>query len=517
MKAEAKALLKPTLQITALSLVGILLNFITQMVIAYYFGASVQRDAYFAAITIPTYITSVLVGSLCVIFLPMYIDVEVKEGNHSANCFVNNAIGFIAVLTGLVFLTGVIFSHQIISFFFPGFKGENLAFTSKLFVWLLPTIICQVISNVISSVLQVQKKFIIPALAPIITALITLMVVLAINQYVGIVSLAYGTIAGSIVSTCIVFWTVSKTIKLKLSFQFNDNNIKRLAVVAFPLVIAAFVGKASDVFERMIASTLEKGSISYLGYARQMLVILATIATNGLATSIFPGISKAWSEGNVVLVREYFVRSVKLIFLVTLPIAAIFIVLGEPILSIVFERGAFNHDAVVKVSTALAVLMGSFFFMSLGSIISKIIYFTGQTRFGLGIAIVETIVYLSASYFFTHLFSYVGLAIASVLSTFISILTCLIVLIYLKVLSKKELLSIAGAGLLNIACVILLSTSLHYGYFFFIKRCNVLISTCFSVSLFLLLLIILYSFVFSEVKMLRNLIFQRVFKMRTYE
>jgi peptidoglycan biosynthesis protein MviN/MurJ (putative lipid II flippase) len=161
--------------------------------------------------------------------------------------------------------------------------------------------------------------------------------------------------------------------------------------------------------------------------------------------------------------------------------------------------------------------MGSFFFMSLGSIISKIIYFTGQTRFGLGIAIVETIVYLSASYYFTRLFSYIGLAIASVLSTFISILTCLIVLIYLKVLSKKELLSIAGAGLLNIACVILLSTSLHYSYFFFIKRYNVIVSTCVSVSLFLLLLIILYSFVFSEVKMLRNLIFQRVFKIRTYE
>jgi len=76
MTLQNKGLLKPTIQITALSFAGIGLNFFTQLIIAYYFGTTIERDAYFSAIVIPTYLATILTGSIGSIFIPKLIELK---------------------------------------------------------------------------------------------------------------------------------------------------------------------------------------------------------------------------------------------------------------------------------------------------------------------------------------------------------------------------------------------------------------------------------------------------------
>jgi len=79
-----EGLLKPTLQVTILSTLGILVSFITQIIVAHKFGAAMEMDAYFAASVIPDYITTVLLGSLTVIFVPIFIEYETSKGKQDA-------------------------------------------------------------------------------------------------------------------------------------------------------------------------------------------------------------------------------------------------------------------------------------------------------------------------------------------------------------------------------------------------------------------------------------------------
>ena len=81
---DQRGLLKSTLQITIFSILGILVSFVTQMIIAANFGATIERDAYFAAVVVPTYITTVLLGSLTVTFIPIFIEYEIKKSREEA-------------------------------------------------------------------------------------------------------------------------------------------------------------------------------------------------------------------------------------------------------------------------------------------------------------------------------------------------------------------------------------------------------------------------------------------------
>ena len=170
MKGEKKGLLKPTIQITVLSLLGIFLNFLTQLVVAYYFGASSERDAYFAAMVMPTYISAILTGSIGVIFLPMYVDVKAKKGEQEAVLFLGNSVILTSLISAIIILLSIFFSTELVELTAPGFKGQQTRFTSGLLTILLPTISFQIISNIAGSVLQVQHRFILPALAPVMMA-----------------------------------------------------------------------------------------------------------------------------------------------------------------------------------------------------------------------------------------------------------------------------------------------------------------------------------------------------------
>lgn len=514
--AAKKGLVKPTIQITALSFAGIILSFITQLVVAYFFGASSDRDAYFAALVLTTYVSAVLIGSIGVMFLPMYVDIKTKRSEQEANRFLNSTISFGGIIGLLIIVGGALFSDQIISATAPGFDAHQVKITSRLLIVLLPTIVLQIITSLAGSALQVQHRFLLPAVGPLIAAFINLVAVISFNQKVGIESLAYGTLAGAVISCLIVVKDLYKRIGTGFTITVKDKDLFKLMAVSLPMIIAAIIGRVSEVFERGMASTLEPGSVSYLGYARQLLVILTTVATTGLATSVFPTISKAWSERDMEGLRHYFIKCIHIIFLITLPIAAIFVVLSEPIISIVFERGAFDHRTAENVSGAFTILMGSFICLSLGSILAKIIYFTQQTYYGLLIGIIEAASYLLTGYFFIDHFSFLGLAIASSISTFMNIAACLIVLLRIKILTRKELSKMNSIFFLNCLIVVPLSILLYFTYHLLIRYCSMFLATALAVSLFLALLLMIYTLAFTDVKKVCQLLLRQFYKPKSY-
>ncbi len=79
-----RGLLKPTLQITVFTVLGVLVSFVTQIIIATKFGATMERDAYFAAVVVPGYISAVLLGSLTLTFVPIFIEYETKKSKAEA-------------------------------------------------------------------------------------------------------------------------------------------------------------------------------------------------------------------------------------------------------------------------------------------------------------------------------------------------------------------------------------------------------------------------------------------------
>lgn len=496
MSTEKKGLLKPTIQITLLSFTNILFNFITQVAVAFYFGATPNRDAYFAALVIPTYISAVLSGSIGLMFLPIYVDIRSKKNNEQANYFLNNSMVFASVLSILIIIIGILFSHNILSLTVSGFKGKQFLLTSDLLIILLPTILFQILTNIGGAVLQVRNNFLFPALAPIFSALIMVMTVLVFNQAIGIKSLAYGTLIGSAISCVLILIPVFRSFTFRFVFNLKEYNLVQLLKTSLPLLVGGIFYRLTPIFERGIASNLPQGSVSYLGYANQVMLILVMLTSSGISTTVYPALSRAWSENNLDRVRDLFAKGIRIILLISVPLSVIFIFWGSSIFQLLFERGAFNHQATLAISSIFSILTIAFIASSLGNMIAKVFYFSQRTVLVTIISFLEVGVYIVLAYSLSSRLSYKGLAIAlsasicfSIFMSFVSL--CIILKHYNWYQTLKDLFLVFVAGLIP---GFLLNNLFHFSNFYLIDSVFYTGSILFLYCILYFLLLIAFRF-----------------------
>ena len=488
---DIKGLLKPTLQITALSFVGIILSFISQLITAYYFGASSERDAYFAAIVIPTYLVAILTGAIGFIFLPQVIELKTINGNN-ARKFINTTLGSTTLCLLILIILGTFFSTRILNLTAPGFDSKMIAYTGNLLRILLFTSLFSTLTNLISYLYQIKQKFIRPALAPLINIPISILFVVILNSKIGIMSLAIGTLIGSIISFLFVLPILfTKEFKFSFHFDITDSYFISMLKVLLPLLAGGIIFRSAPVFERMIASGLAVGSISILGYSGQLLTVLATIATSGIVVSFFPSMAKAWTR-DITLFTQYFNRGIRSILILTIPIAFSFVLFGDTFIKIMLERGVFSSKDTIAVSETFAFMTPAFIMLSLGGITTKVFYISKRTLELTIIGSLELATYLLLSYFLSRSYGYLGIAIST------SIAYTVFMFIYFfyatALIIKKYNYKIIIIDILKIISISLLSFSL--GYLLFIATKNhlheyisVAFSLLFAITSYILLLI----------------------------
>jgi putative peptidoglycan lipid II flippase len=494
-----RGLLKPTLQITFFSVIGILVSFVTEIIVAAKFGATMARDAYFTAAVVPFYLTNVLLGALTVTFVPIFIEYETKKGKEDAwkvaSIFTN--LTFL-VLFGISLL-GFIFARRLISVTAPGFKGVELSLTATLLRIILPSIIFGGLTSLLSSMYYAEHRFLRPAIAPVVSAVLSLLSVVFLVRYWGIKSLAFGHLIGAVVGFLVLVPIFFKQSRYYFSFDFKNEGVVRVIRVMSPLVFAGLFDRSATVIERMIASTLPTGSISYLGYANKITQILGAIATAGISTTIFPVMARGWAENDLAKVRGYFAKGVRIIILLTFPIVAIFTVLGIPMIQVVFQRGMFDHETTVAVANVTLILfIGPLVFGGLGNIVWKGFYISQRTRLSAVFQVILTVIYIGLACVFAHYFSYIGLAAALSVQSALGILVAMIVMkVIYKGINGKQLVD----GLLKVLASCFVSmVCVYFCFNLLITNIGLTFCTFFAgtIGLFVYLVFVVYVFKVDE-------------------
>lgn len=410
--SKQSGLLKPTLLITFFSIIDVIISFLLQIILAAKFGTGFEMDSYLAAMVLPTLITAVFLSSLNVTFIPIFIEYETKKNKTEAwkvaSIFTNLTFFVLSIICCL----GVIFTPQIVSITTPGFKaGDSLLIVSLLRI-LLISLVFSGLNTLMSSLYYAHHRFFRPTITPIVKIIIITLFIVIFEQFWGIKSIAFGTLLGSIACFFILIPIFFKDGRYTLSFNFLNRGVTQIIRVMMPLILAGLFYRSTTLIERMIASTLPKGSISYLGYASNILAVLGTITTAGISITIFPSMARSWAEKNLAQVREYFAKGVRVIMLTTFPVAVIFAILRVPIIQLFLERGEFDHTATLAVANIILIELIGFICGGLGSVVAKGFYISQRTKLGASVSVIATLVYLGISYILVKRFSYIGLAIA---------------------------------------------------------------------------------------------------------
>lgn len=420
--------LKPTFQITVFSGLSFLVGFVTQVVIAAKFGALMERDAFLAAIVLPDYFQVVFLGSLAVTFIPIFIEYEAQKNKDEAWKVASIITNLLLLILTSISIIGFIFAKSLVSISAPGFSGEKLVLTTVLLRIVFPSIVFMGLNNLLTSLYYAQHRYLLPAMAPFLNTVIMFCSVIFLTRYWGIKSLAVGRLVGSIVVFGLLVQIFFKSKRFRLSLDIRNKGVKKIIRIMSPLILVALFLRTTSLVERLIASTLPTGSISYLGYAERIIDFMRTLGIAGISTTVFPLMARSWVENNLMDVRDYLAKGFRSIMLITFPMAMLFFILPVPIIQLVFERGVFDHKDTIAVANVLVILLLALIASGLGDIVGKGFYISQKTKLLAILGVIETSVYLGFAYLLSRYFSFYGLAWAKSIYYIVGLTITLIIM-----------------------------------------------------------------------------------------
>lgn len=341
--------------IMVISVLGKLLGFIREQVIASLFGATGLTDAYVAAWTVPQMLFGLVGGALGMAFIPVYMRYLGGKDNRQGLALLSIVFRLTAVLLCGVTLAAFVGAPLIVRLLVPSFVVEQQALTVGLLRVMLPGVVFSGLSALFVALLNSHKRFAWPAFAPLMLNVGVIGGTLILKDRVGIVGLGWATLLGSLLQCAFLICQVQRA---GVSFSFKGSlrhpGVQQVLILAGPIVVGTLFGQLYQFVDKGFASGLDAGSIAALNYALKLTQLPVGIFVTALATAIYPTLSEYAGRGDKSGMSAATGSGVRLLSLVMVPAAVGLIVLRVPIVRLAFERGSFDHDATLMTATALA-------------------------------------------------------------------------------------------------------------------------------------------------------------------
>jgi len=328
-------------------------GFLRDIVLASTYGTSIYTDAYLVALIIPSIIFGAIGSALGTAFIPVYCEIQEKKGSRGTRNFTNNALNIVVLICIVISGLGIVFADKLTCMLAPGFSGEALELATVFSRIMLPGIIFVGLNYLFTSYLQTNNNFTVPAVMGIpFNILVILSITLSAKGNVYL--LAYGMLLALIAQFLFqLFYALKLGFRYEFSLDFSSDYLKKLGVFLIPIFVGVSALQFSFLIDRVFASSLVEGSISALNFAGRLNEFVFGVFTLSIAAVIYPLASKIAARGEQLKVQEQTFNAVNVVMLMLFPITVFFLVLDEPIVRFIFERGSFDNHASRLTATAL--------------------------------------------------------------------------------------------------------------------------------------------------------------------
>ncbi|MFQ5427449.1 MAG: murein biosynthesis integral membrane protein MurJ [Thermodesulfobacteriota bacterium] len=419
------------------------LGFAQLIVLAKIFGLGTEIDALLIAQTLP--LLFVIMGEtvLSWSFLPIFVEQMEKRGEEDAWNFANK---FFTILTLLLFCLTVlvfVFAAQITYLLAPGMSPEGRVLATLMLRIMSPVILLSASASLPATIFNSYQNFTVPALVSLVFGSSVLVFILALSDGLGIISAAIGVLAGLLLQ-CIILHAILYRNNRRFSFSIDlkDKSVRKTAKLMGPRFMGLSLNRFDVMVDRLFASTIGMGYISALAYADKLVMLFCGLLPLALGKSMMPIMSRLSATGNFAEIKRLFNKSMGMLAFFFLPVTGGLIVLCEPIVDILFKRGAFDDNASAITSTAIIFYSIGLMAFSFNILINGVFYSMQDTLTPIKANVLGSVLNIILDILLIRVFSYAGLALATSIIAFVKSLV-------LHRLLTKKIGSLGARHLLN--------------------------------------------------------------------
>jgi putative peptidoglycan lipid II flippase len=427
---------------TGATLLSRILGYIRDSMVANFFGAGPIADAFYAAFRISNLFRRLLgEGNLSTSFVPVFAEYAEKHGEAETRRFFRvmftTLLAFLVVITAL----GILFAPQITKVIAMGFERtpERFELTVTLTRCMFPFLLFISLAALVTGVLNSLRSFFLPALAPACLSIAEIGYLLAIAPFLSpakqVIGLALSVAVGGLLQLLVQIPTLwRKGLSLKFQWQPRHAGVRRVGKLMVPATLGSSVDQLNAFVDTIYASFLAEGSVAGLYYANRVMQLPLALFGVALSQVSLPAMSASVARGDIEDVKATLSFALRLTLFMILPAMTGLIVLGHPIVEVLFQHGRFTADATALTNWALLFFSLGLFAYAAVKILANAFYAFQETRVPVIIAglCVGLNIVLNVIFIKTTNMGVGGLALSTSIASWVNAL-CLFVMLRRKI------------------------------------------------------------------------------------
>lgn len=401
-----------------------------EQVMAHLFGASDQMDAFNVAFRLPNLVRDLFAeGAMSAAFVPTFTRHLQTHGRDAAWRLGRRALTALLLVTGVIAAAGILAAPVMTQYFAGGFASVpgKLELTVRLTRVMFPFLMLVAAAVAMMGMLNALGRFFIPALSPAmfnVASILSALVLVPVMPSWGldpVMGLAIGVLLGGL-GQVLMQWPLLH----REGFRFapdlapRDPALHEILLLMGPATVGLAATQFNVYVNTVLATSQESGAVSWLNYAFRILYLPVGIFGVSVATAALPMLSRQAAAGDVPALRHTVSHASRLMLMLNIPATFGLVVLAQPIVRLIFERGEFGPSDTVAVAAALVAYSPGLLGYSVVKVLSPTFYAMKDARTPVTISIISVLVNAALNLALVRVMGYVGLALGTAVASLVN-------------------------------------------------------------------------------------------------
>ncbi|WML58627.1 murein biosynthesis integral membrane protein MurJ [Neobacillus sp. PS2-9] len=439
---KSQSILKATVLVSIIVIASKILGFIREAIIASYYGANSETDAFFVAQSMPAMVFPAVCSSFSTAFISLYINKTINNSKRESDQFASKAMVASLGISISLSILAVIIAPDIVPLLVPGFNNDTLSLAIFLTRLVMAAFFLTMVQYMLSAILNSRKLFYASQVSGLLSNILIILITIGLGRNQGIELLTITFLIGNLIQVLVLmYWTKKNQFSLTLKINPFDKDVKNIFVLALPILLGNSIIQLNNIVDKALASKLSEGAVSALSYSGSINSMIISIFITSLSTVLYPTLAEDFSKGKVESFSKSLVNSLLVLTMILLPLSLIVMRNSSNIVTVVFGRGSFNAAAISLTSSALTYYSLSYVFYAIREVIIRGFYAIQDTKTPMLNGALGVFLNIIFSLMFVKYLGISGIALGTTISAIVSAILMLVSL-------KKKIPSIRTTSLL---------------------------------------------------------------------
>lgn len=374
------SLLRVTTGVSIIIILSKLLGFFRETLIADFYGATAETDAFFFAQNMPAMIFPSVGNSISTAFISLYT-AKLAQGTEAEADRHASRMMLAAILLGIgLSILGTVFSPLLVPLFAPGFTGEQLSLAivlSQLTMWVFAlSMLCCMLSAILNS----KKHFLGSQAAGLFYSGTIIVIMLLLGRGQRMETLILMEFGGVFMQIAALALCCKGCFHPSLQVIPFHQDAVRLLRLSLPILLGNAAYQINTIVDQALGSLLPNGSLSALSYSRTLTQFVISICITSLSTVLYPTLTANAAKGEMERYGRHLTQTMSILCWLLIPVSFITLLCAQDIVTAVYARGSFNQTAISYTGVALAGYALMFIGTGIREILTRAFYALQDTR-----------------------------------------------------------------------------------------------------------------------------------------